>query len=103
MSWDWWINSDAGLAARIAVGVAIFGVLALLDWRRHRERATRWREYAFLLFCVVAALAYGVLHDQITTTISWEYFAYGKGVAEALRPDEPANSPAFRWEAAKIG
>jgi hypothetical protein len=103
MTWDWWLKSDAGLAARVAVGVAIFAALAFVDWRRHRERATRWREYAFLLACVAIALAYGVLHDQVTSTISWEYFAYGKFPADALPPDEPPNSPRFRWEAAKVG
>lgn len=102
-SWDWWLKSDAGLVARVAIGAAIFAALAFIDWRRNRERATRWREYTFLLACVLIALAYGAIHDQITTTISWEYFAYGKGVAEHLPPNEPPNSPAFRWEAAKIG
>ena len=99
---NWWIFSDAGLLVRVAVGVSIFAALAILDLRRNRTRATRWREYSFLLACVAAALLYGIVNDQITTTISWEYFAYGKGVAEAL-PDAPPNSPAFRWEAAKIG
>ena len=103
MSWDWWVNSDAGLAARVAIGVAIFIALAISDWRRHGDRATRWREYLFLVACAVLALAYGAVNDQLTTTISWEFFAHGKGVADALPPREPPNSAAFRWEVAKIG
>lgn len=103
MTWEWLLKSDAGLALRVGIGVSIFALLALADWHRNRDRATRWREYAFLLGCVAVAVAYGILHDQVTTSISWEYFAYGKGVAEQLPPDERPNSPAFRWEAAKIG
>jgi hypothetical protein len=103
VTWNWWINSDAGLAARVAVGVAVLAALAAWDLHRHGRRATRWREYLFLVACVAVALVYGALNDQVTTTVSWEYFAYGKGVAEALPPGEPPNSAAFRWEAAKVG
>lgn len=103
MSWDWWVNSDAGLAARVAIGVAVLAALAISDWQRHGAKATRWREHLFLVACVVLALVYGAANDQLTTTISWEFFAHGKGIAHALPPGEPPNSPAFRWEAAKIG
>jgi hypothetical protein len=103
VTWNWWINSDAGLAARVAVGVAVLAALAAWDLHRHGRQATRWREYLFLVACVAVALVYGALNDQVTTTVSWEYFAYGKGVAEALPPGEPPNSAAFRWEAAKVG
>ena len=103
MDWNWWIKSDGGLAARIALGGSIFLALALVDFYRNRSAATRWREYAFLLACVVVALVYGILNDQITTTISWEYFAYGKFPENAVPVDEPPNSPRFRWEAAKVG
>lgn len=103
MTWDWWVHSDAGLAARVAIGVAVLAALAISDWQRHGEKATRWREYLFLVACVVLALVYGAANDQLTTTISWEFFAHGKGVADALPPGEPPNSAAFRFEVAKIG
>jgi hypothetical protein len=46
----------------------------------------RAREYAFLLYAVAIAAAYAIVHDQITVTISPEYFVYGKGVtASSLR------------------
>ena len=100
---NWLLRSEGGLVARIAVGALILSGLALWDLYRNRSRATRWREYAFLLSCVAIAIVYGGLNDQVTTTISWEYFAYGKGVAEVLPANEPPNSWAFRWEAAKVG
>ena len=101
--YHWWMETGAGQAARVAVGVIIFVGLALWDYDKNGPRATRWREYAILLACVMAALLYGAINDQITTTISWEYFAYGKGIAEVVPVGEPPNSPRFRWEAAKIG
>jgi alpha-beta hydrolase superfamily lysophospholipase len=46
-------------------------------------------EYAFLLYTMLVAAAYGVAHDHVTATISPEYFLYGKGLSEASQP--------FRW------
>jgi hypothetical protein len=103
MNLDWWLHSRTGQVARVAIGVAVLAAFAFVDWRRNGQRATRWREYCFLLACVAIALLYGVVNDQITSTISWEYFAFGKGIAEKLPANEPPNSPRFRWEAAKIG
>jgi hypothetical protein len=100
---DWWMRTNAGQAARIGIGVLIFLGLAVWDYRKHGPRATRWREYLILLRCIIAALIYGAINDQITTTVSWEYFAYGKGLAEVLPVNEPPNSALFRWEAAKVG
>jgi hypothetical protein len=101
--YHWWMETGAGQIARVAVGVVIFVGLALWDYDKHGPRATRWREYVVLLACVAAAMLYGAINDQITTTISWEYFAYGKGIAEVVPVNEPPNSPLFRWEAAKVG
>lgn len=102
LSWQWWLQSDRGLALRIGLGTAIFATLAWVDWRRHRAQARRWREYLFLLGTVAAAMVYGALNDQITARLSWEYFYYGKGLAEVL-PAGQAPSPALYWEAAKVG
>jgi membrane associated rhomboid family serine protease len=90
------------LAIRITVGVIILGILAILDWKKNGPNATRWREYRFLLITVIVAMVYGVINDQITSRISWEYFYYGKGLAETL-PTSPTPHPRLSWEAAKIG
>jgi hypothetical protein len=46
----------------------------------------RAKEYAFLLYATVAAVAYGVAHDHVTATISPEYFLRGKGLAMDPQP-----------------
>lgn len=101
--WQWWAHSDAGLATRIALGAAVFAGLALWELRRRGRQARRWREYLFLLTAVAGAMAYGTLNDQLTVTISWEYFLYGKELVNVLGGDAPPAEGPLRWEAAKIG
>jgi hypothetical protein len=100
--WHWWAYTDGGLWARIAIGAAIFGFLGLLDIYRNGWRGRRWREYLFLAGAVAAAMVYGAVNDQITCSISWEYFYYGKGLADRLGTATPP-APGLRWEAAKVG
>ncbi len=100
--WHWWFNTDAGLAARIALGAAFFALLGCIDLYRHGRQGRRWKEYAFLAAAVAAALIYGALNDQLTCSISWEYFYYGKGLAQRLGPAAPP-APGLRWEVAKVG
>src|SRR4051812_7221483 len=102
MSWWTWFKSEASLPVRIALGAAIFGVFAAVDLYRRGRAATRWREYAFLLAVVAIAMAYGVINDQVTSRISWEYFFYGKGLAEVLGPATPPDDARLSWEAAKV-
>jgi hypothetical protein len=76
--WWWLTRSSGGLALRIGAGVLVFVILAILDVRRHGQAATRWREYLFLMTCVVCAMIYGIANDFVTSTISWEYFCFAK-------------------------
>jgi hypothetical protein len=99
----WLVETDAGLLTRIAVGVCIFAVLGIVDWRRNGPRATRWREYGVLFITVAAACAYGAINDQITSRISWEYFYYDKELDKVLGPQVPPDAGALHWEAAKVG
>lgn len=101
-AWDWLTKTDAGLLARIGAGAAIFLVFALVDLARRGRKATRWREYALLVACVCIALLYGVLNDQVTSRISWEYYAFGKELAPILGP-LPPDPWRLSWEAAKVG
>jgi hypothetical protein len=101
-SLHWWLHTDAGLLARVGIGVLIFLSLAGLDLQRHGKSATRWKEYLFLLCAAGMALAYGLINDQITASISWEYFYYGKGLDAVLGPAIPPHARPFRLEVAKI-
>ena len=101
--WRWIAHTEAGLGLRIGMGVLIFGCLAVLDLRRRGRQATRWREYLFLLTAVCVALLYGVVNDQITSRISWEYFYYGKDLAPILGDHAPPDQAKLSWEAAKVG
>ena len=103
MTWDWLIHSDAGLALRIGVGAAIFAILALIDLARNGRHATRWREYALLLIAAVVAMAFGAINDVITSSISWEYFYYGKGLSEQLGPTVPPDPSRLQAAAALVG
>ena len=99
---QWLLHTDAGLLTRVAVGVGVITALGLADLRRNGRAATRWREYAVLLACVLAALAYGAVNDQVTVTISPEYFLYGKELAKVVG-DPPSSEAALRWQAALVG
>ena len=99
----WLVNTDAGLAVRIAIGVMIFLEMAIVDINRHGRQATRWREYLVLVIAVAIALLYGGLNDQITSRISWEYFYYGKELDLVLGPMTPPDPARLHWEAAKVG
>lgn len=102
-SWTWWTKSTQGLLARIAIGATIFAVLATVDLVRHGNKATRWREYLFLVAGVALACSYGIINDQITSRISWEYFYYGKGLADVLGSRIPPDSKALACAVLKVG
>jgi|SRR5579859_3048973 len=82
---------------RIAVAIGLFATLvALALWQLWTTGSVRrFQEYAFLLYTTGLAVAYGVVHDQVTVTISPEYFLYWKGLASDPRP--------LRWAAALVG
>jgi hypothetical protein len=74
--------------------VAVLVGLAARDVARDGRDTRRAKEYAFLLATTFAAVAYGVLHDQLTVTLSPEYFLEGKGLAADPRP--------LRWAVALL-
>ncbi len=71
-----------GLWLRILIGCTIFAALAIVDVRRNGTKATRFREYGVLAAALVVSLIYGAINDQVTVTISPEYFHYGAQVLD---------------------
>jgi hypothetical protein len=59
----------------------LLGAIAVADLLRNRERATRWREYAFWLACGLLGALFAVGNDLVTSQLSEAYFALGKGLA----------------------
>lgn len=80
--WSW---LEASYPYRLVLGLAFFLVLGLVDWRRHPEDPRRAKEYLFLVYAALAAIVYAVLHDQITVSLSPEYFLLGKGLVHDHR------------------
>ena len=71
---------------RVAALVVLLSAIAAADLAKHGKRATRWREYSFILVAGLAAGLFGLVNDLITSTISPQYFTLGKGLpARALR------------------
>jgi len=102
-TFDWWMKSDAGLLARVGIGATVFAAFAAWDLVRNGRRATRWREYLFLVLAAALAMGYGAINDRIASSISWEYFYFGKGLDEQLGPRVPPDMAALHWEACKVG
>lgn len=67
---------------RVAVLLAVLATLAFFDWLRHRQSATRWREYVSLMACGFAGGIFGICVDAFTATASPEYFWLGKNVPD---------------------
>ncbi len=87
----------------MAIGCSIFAVLAVADLVRNGRRATRWREYLFLVLAVGLAMGYGAVNDAVASGISWEYFFYGKGLSERLGAHVPPDPAALRAAAVGVG
>ena len=77
-----WITEFHGLAfeLRFALLLGLAALVAGVDRLRHGAEARKWREYALLLACGLTGAAFGALFDQLTVTISSDYFLFGKGV-----------------------
>lgn len=68
-------------------------LVATVEWCVRRERATRFREYGFLVAVGFIGGLLGVAIDQFSVTLSPEYFVLGK----ALPPE------GLRWRVAELG
>jgi uncharacterized membrane protein YfcA len=64
---------------RVALLLFLMSVVAAIDWGRNRQGATRWKEYGFVIVSGVVGALFGLLNDLITSSISPEYFLFGKG------------------------
>lgn len=72
----WW---EVPLGWRLVALVLFASVVIGVDAVRGRGR---WREYLVLFIGTAIGAGFGVLVDAVTSSISPEYFSYGKGIAD---------------------
>jgi hypothetical protein len=65
---------------RIALLLVVLSIVATIDWLRNGQNATKWKEYGFVIFSGIVGTALGLVNDLITSSISPEYFVFGKGL-----------------------
>jgi hypothetical protein len=68
---------------RLFIGLSLFLVLGIIDYKKNPQSPTKVKEYLFLFSIVGIAMLYGIIHDFITYHISPEYFIMGKGIESA--------------------
>lgn len=66
---------------RIVLLLILMAAIAAIDRLRNRQQATKWKEYGFVVLAGVVGAAFGLVNDLITSSISPEYFVFGKGLA----------------------
>lgn len=67
---------------RFLILILIFSVIAAINALIYKVKATKWQEYAFVLSCGLAGGIFGIINDMITSSISPEYFIFGKGISQ---------------------
>lgn len=63
---------------RIGLLLAIFSVVAIIDLILNRNESKKWKEYTFVFGMGLLFSVFGIIHHQITVTISPDYYAIGK-------------------------
>jgi hypothetical protein len=65
---------------RVALLLLLMSLVAAIDRIRTGQKATKWKEYGFVVLSGVIGALVGVLNDLVTSSISPEYFVVGKGL-----------------------
>lgn len=84
---------DIPFWVRLAALIAVMAIAAGVDAWFRRGRSRRWKEYLFILLAGCAGAVFGAMTDLITSSLSPEYFIYGKEL--------PADG--IRWHAMLLG
>lgn len=75
------MHGPYSFGARVTCLLVLMALVILVDLARNHSNATRHREYGFILLAGVVAALVGFVNDLITSSISPEFFVYGKGLA----------------------
>jgi hypothetical protein len=67
---------------RVVLLLGLMVVVALVDFYRNCLHATKFREYSFVIIAGGIGAVVGLVNDLITSSISPEYFIFGKGLED---------------------
>ena len=80
------MNIDVtSISFRLSIGLTIFLVLGIRDYLKNKEDPKRAKEYLFITGCSIASIIYAIIHDCITFSISFEYFAIAKELGNDVK------------------
>jgi len=65
---------------KVVMLICFFLIAGAVDYLIKKEKATRWKEYLFILSLGSVVSLIGLVYDQIIVSISPEYFAVAKGL-----------------------
>ncbi|MEM7235310.1 MAG: hypothetical protein AAF517_24250 [Planctomycetota bacterium] len=85
---------DAPFYLRVLFLIALGAGVVAFERFVLKRQTRRASEYVFLVGCALVGAAFGVLNDQITCSISPEYFVLGKEIDAG---------DGFRWRVAALG
>ena len=78
---------------RVLFLFVFFLVAGVVDKFINGRAANRWKEYLFLVICGIVGTLAGILHDQVTVSISPDYYRLAKEIS----------TPNLRWGAVLLG
>ena len=90
---------------RLIVGLSALAIMAAIDLYRNPGNTTRVKEYGFLFGVTGLTIAYGLIVDTVTYSISTEYFSVGKGLHGAessFYPDVAILAMKAAWSAGLV-
>jgi hypothetical protein len=67
---------------RVVLLLGLMLVVSLVDFYRNGAQAVKFREYGFVIITGLIGATVGFVNDLITSSISPEYFIFGKGLEE---------------------
>ncbi|MEM6954246.1 MAG: hypothetical protein AAF645_01120 [Myxococcota bacterium] len=93
---------DPTFAFRACAGVGALLVWGTWDFAT-KGSLKRLREYAFLFGVTLLTVVYALLHDALTFSLSYDYFALGKGlIAPSFWPDVAFLAAQAGWTAGLV-
>jgi hypothetical protein len=79
---------------RVLLLLALMAIVTIVDFKQKGREASKYREYGFILIAGAVGALLGFVNDLITSSISPDYFVFGKGLD---------SGDGLRWRAGIFG